>query len=75
MVRKRVKIGQDEWEIRGDEVQIIDAIKAAMQNDAVAQLQLHNRAGAEVTVLINAKAVPTVVIDSGSGPRPSEIQD
>ena len=75
MGRKRVIIGQDEWEIRGDEILVVDTIKAAMENDAVASLQLLDGRGAEVTVLINAKAVPTVVIDPGADPKPSEIQD
>ncbi len=75
MARKRIIIGQDEWEIEGDEVLVIDAIKEAMSTGSVAALQLLDGTGAEVTVLINAKAVPTVVIDPGAGPKPSEIQD
>lgn len=73
MARKRVIIGQDEWEIHGAEEPVITAIKTAMESGAVAELQLLDGSGAEVTVLINAKAVPTVVIDPGTGPKPSEI--
>ena len=73
MARKRVIIGQDEWEIYGDEEPVINAIRTAMAGGSPAELQLLDGSGAEVTVFINTKAVPTVVVDPGTGPKPSEI--
>lgn len=74
MSRKRIIVGQSEWAIADEHVvSVVDQIKAAMTDGTVAQLELLDGAGREVTVYLNGRAAESVVVDLDRGPRPSEI--
>jgi len=74
MGRKRVIIGQSEWGIDDEQVtDVVAQIKAAMENGSVAELALTDGANRPVTVYLNGKATPTVVVDLDTGPKPTEI--
>ena len=75
MSNKRVIIGQSEYGIGDDKdaMQIVQAIKTALENGTVADLELRDADNRRVRVLINGKAAPAVVIDLNVDPRPSEI--
>jgi hypothetical protein len=74
MGSKRVIIGQSEWGIDDANVSdVVAKIKAAMENGEVAELELLDSAGRRVTVYLNGKVAPSVVVDLDLGPRPTEI--
>lgn len=74
MAGKRVIIGQREWGVedaRYDEVR--SRIKEALESGSVAELPLLDADGRPVTVFLNGRVTPTVVVDPDAGPRPTEI--
>jgi hypothetical protein len=72
MSGKRVIIGQSEWQIADNADKVAGQIKDAMENGTVAELSLED-AGRPVTVYVNGRTVPVVVVDIDTIPRPSEI--
>lgn len=70
---KRVIVGQSAWTIADDDTDTPKAIKAAMENGTVAELQLVNDVGHAVLVYLNGKIAETVVVDLGEDAKPSEI--
>ncbi|WBB80608.1 hypothetical protein O7606_04245 [Micromonospora sp. WMMD882] len=74
MSRKRVIIGQSEWGVDERDVDtVVEQIKTALAEGAVAELVLLDGAGRPVTVYLNGRAAVTVVVDLDRDPRPSEI--
>jgi hypothetical protein len=75
MGRKRVIIGQSEYGI--DEAQVEEVttqIKEAMETGTVAALPLLDGANRRVTVYLNGRITPSVVVDLEiEGPKPTEI--
>jgi hypothetical protein len=74
MSGKRVTVGGTEYGIDNTAVDtVVDQVKSAMENGAVATLPLLDGAGRPVTVYLNGKVTATVVVDLDGDPRPSEI--
>jgi hypothetical protein len=74
MSGKRVTVGGTEYGIDNTAVDtVVDQVKSAMENGAVATLPLLDAAGRPVTVYLNGKVAATVVVDLDGDPRPSEI--
>jgi hypothetical protein len=75
MGRKRVFIGQSEWGIDEAEVDaVVEKIKETMVKGTVAELSLLDGANRRVTVYLNGKLAPSVVVDLDiEGPKPTEI--
>ena len=74
MGRKRLIVGQSEWVIEDDAVNVVtDKIRDAMENKKAAELTLLDAAGRPVTVYLNGNTVQTAVVDLDMGPRPTEI--
>jgi hypothetical protein len=71
---KKLIIGQSEWGIADDDASsVVKQVRAAMENGTSTELQLVDGAGRAVSVILNPKAVPTVVLDLDQDPRPSEM--
>jgi hypothetical protein len=71
---KRLTIGDAEYGIEDKTVDtVVEQVKNAMQNGAVASLPLLDGKGRPVTVYLNGKVATTVVVDLDGDPRPSEI--
>jgi len=77
--RRQLSVGTDAWDLpEGDLVELLKQVDQVLATGSVARLPLLKRTpGAgparSVTVLLNGKAAPTVAVDLGGGPRPSEI--
>ena len=74
MVRKRVILDGVEYGIvDGQSESVAAQIKAALETEKVAALELLDGCNRSVTVYLNGKATATVVVDLNAGPKPSEI--
>ena len=73
--RKRVIVDRAEWAIGDDADKVVAQIDEAMSQGTVAELQLLDGANRVVTVRLNGKVVPWVVVDLDVGSKPSEISN
>lgn len=74
MSAKRIVIGQSEFTFPQEDVaDVLGQIASALRDATVLQLSLLDAQGRAVTVHLNGRAVPTVVVDLGRSARPSEI--
>jgi hypothetical protein len=73
-ISKKLVIGQQEWGIADADAEgIASLVRDAMTNRTTVELQLYDRAGDAVTLLLNGAATSNVVLDLTKGPKPSEM--
>jgi hypothetical protein len=74
MGRKRVIVGQSEWGIDDKNVaDVVAKVRTAMTSGTTVELVLLDGANRSVTVYLNGKLLPSVVVDLDMGPEPTEI--
>ena len=74
MSRKRIIIGQSEWTIDDKDVEtVVGQVKTALASGDTAEIVVLDEKDRPVTVLLNGRVAPTVVLDLGLDPRPGEI--
>jgi hypothetical protein len=71
---KKLIVGQAGWTVPDtDASDVFKQVREALANATTAELQLVDVSGRPVSVFLNGRTVPTVVVDLDGDPRPSEM--